>query len=444
MKWYVLLKAWGKYAVGEKIELVETDAKSLVDAGYLKLAEPETEDSTKKAIGAAVAEFQKGIQTVVGEQIALAIKGMKVDGKQISVEVGKNLADDDPMALQNSLGTFAKAVQSFNTGHGMSKELEAYVQKAPSGMNEAVGEEGGILIPDQISAGIWQRAVAANDLLGRIQLIPITGNSYTVVQEAGDTMAAGTRNAGVRGYWVEEAGQITKSQPKFRRQALRLKKLGVLVYVTDEQLEDSPQSLEAFITDKAGREIAFMTGDALMNGDGIGKPLGVLNSACLISVTKETDQDATSIYAENIINMFSRLHAPSLANAAFFINQDTLPMLMSLTLAAGAGGVPLMWPAGGFNQAPANTILGKSVIPTEWNPTLGSAGDILLADWSQYMGISKGGVKSAVSIHLRFDYDETAFRFTYRMDGRPVWPAALTPYKSTVTQAPFVQIAVRA
>jgi len=444
MKWYVLLKAWGKYAVGEKIELVETDAKSLVDAGYLKLAEPETEDSTKKAIGAAVAEFQKGIQTVVGEQIALAIKGMKVDGKQISVKVGKDLAEDDPMALQNSLGTFAKAVQSFNTGHGMSKELEAYVQKAPSGMNEAVGEEGGILIPDQISAGIWQRAVAANDLLGRIQLIPITGNSYTVVQEAGDTMAAGTRNAGVRGYWVEEAGQITKSQPKFRRQALRLKKLGVLVYVTDEQLEDSPQSLEAFIMDKAGREIAFMTGDALMNGDGIGKPLGVLNSACLISVAKETDQDATSIYAENIINMFSRLHAPSLANAAFFINQDTLPMLMSLTLAAGAGGVPLMWPAGGFNQAPANTILGKSVIPTEWNPTLGSAGDILLADWSQYMGISKGGVKSAVSIHLRFDYDETAFRFTYRMDGRPVWPAALTPYKGTVTQAPFVQIAVRA
>jgi hypothetical protein len=51
----------------------------------------------------------------------------------------------------------------------------------------------------------------------------------------------------------------------------------------------------------------------------------------------------------------------------------------------------------------------------------------------------------ASSIHLRFDYDQTAFRFVFRIDGQPWWPTAATPlYATSDTLSPFVTLAERA
>ena len=62
---------------------------------------------------------------------------------------------------------------------------------------------------------------------------------------------------------------------------------------------------------------------------------------------------------------------------------------------------------------------GKPVIEVEYCPTLGTVGDIVLADLSQYYLAQKGGIAAASSIHVRFLYDEMTFRFTYRLDGQP-------------------------
>jgi HK97 family phage major capsid protein len=83
-------------------------------------------------------------------------------------------------------------------------------------------------------------------------------------------------------------------------------------------------------------------------------------------------------------------------------------------------------------------------LPVEWSQALGTQGDIVLADLRHYVTITKGQVESALSIHLRFDYDESTFRFIFRVDGQPWWTAALTPYKGTNTQSCFVTLATRA
>ncbi len=84
------------------------------------------------------------------------------------------------------------------------------------------------------------------------------------------------------------------------------------------------------------------------------------------------------------------------------------------------------------------------MIPIEQCQTLGTAGDIILADMSQYVLVDKGGPEFAWSIHVRFIYDESAFRMVYRVDSQPWWNAALTPYKgSGNTQTPFVTIESR-
>jgi HK97 family phage major capsid protein len=87
--------------------------------------------------------------------------------------------------------------------------------------------------------------------------------------------------------------------------------------------------------------------------------------------------------------------------------------------------------------------MGRPVIPVEYCSTMGSVGDVILMDPSQYLMINKGGLKSATSIHVRFLTDEMTLRFTLRTDGEPTWHSALTPYKGVNTLSPFVTLAVR-
>jgi HK97 family phage major capsid protein len=90
-------------------------------------------------------------------------------------------------------------------------------------------------------------------------------------------------------------------------------------------------------------------------------------------------------------------------------------------------------------------LFGKPVIPIEHASAIGDVGDIMLADMSQYLLIEKGGIQAANSIHIKFDYDEVAFRVTYRVNGQPLLASPLTPYKATSgrTLSPFVTLAAR-
>ena len=191
-------------------------------------------------------------------------------------------------------------------------------------------------------------------------------------------------------------------------------------------------------------EMGFKFDDAIINGTGAGQPLGILNAGCLVSVAKETGQAATTIVYENIKKMYARLWSRSRPNMRWFINQETLPELMSMAQPVGTGGAPVWLPAGGASGKPYDTLFGRPVTEIEQAQALGTVGDIMLADLSQYLCIEKGGLQSASSIHVQFVTDEQVFRFVARIDGQPLWNAALTPYKGTSsTLSPFVALATR-
>ena len=96
-------------------------------------------------------------------------------------------------------------------------------------------------------------------------------------------------------------------------------------------------------------------------------------------------------------------------------------------------------PAGGINQSPFGTLMGRPVVPIEQCVSVGTQGDIIFADMSQYLFIDKVAIQSDSSIHVQFPTDETVFRFVYRCDGSPALAAPLTPFKGTgSTVSPFV------
>jgi HK97 family phage major capsid protein len=223
---------------------------------------------------------------------------------------------------------------------------------------------------------------------------------------------------------------------------MTLNKLMGLYYATDELLTDAA-ALGSIVEMAFAEEFAFMLDDGAIRGTGAGQMLGILNAACLVSVAKEAGQAADSVVPENIIKMWSRLWARSRPNAVWFINQDVEPKLHTMSITVGTGGVPVYMPAGGLSQSMYSTLFGRPVIPIEQCATVGDKGDIVLADMSQYLTAVKGGIQAAQSIHVQFLTDETAFRWVYRTDGQPWWKSALTPYKGSNSQSPFVTLDAR-
>src|SRR3989304_1834773 len=102
---------------------------------------------------------------------------------------------------------------------------------------------------------------------------------------------------------MDGADQITQSRPQFEQRNLRLHKLAALVPASDELLEDV-SALDAFVGNEAGRALRSKADDAIINGDGVGKPLGIMNSAAMVSVAKEDSQDADTIQGNKIVKMY--------------------------------------------------------------------------------------------------------------------------------------------
>lgn len=368
------------------------------------------------------------------------------------------LDDDDPLPTKDqqdqaqrgfaSLGEFLQATVRVANGD----YDERLIPRSSTGLNENVASDGGFLVGTDYAADLMERVYENTQALSGVggasgaARIPISAgsNSVKIKALAETSRAAGSRWGGVRAYWKEEGGQMNASDPSWREITLSLKKLTGMAYATDELLQDAA-ALEATLSNAFEQEFAFAIQDAIVNGTGAGQPLGILNSGCLVSVSKETGQAAATLVAENVQKMYARMWPRSVPNSMWWINQECWPQLFNLAMPVGTGGVPLFQPAGGMSQAPFGTLLGRPIVPIEQCQALGTKGDIYFVDMSQYIFCDKGGIQAASSIHVKFDYNETAFRFTYRCDGQPGWNSALTPYKGTSsTQSPFISLNTRA
>lgn len=316
--------------------------------------------------------------------------------------------------------------------------------RAPTGASEVDPTGGGFLLQTDFAAGIFMLAHEMGQVLGAVNKIPVGANSNGIKIRGVDetSRATGSRWGGVQSYWVGEGTTVSPSKPRFRVIEFDLKKLMSLMYATDELLQDST-ALGAIAGQAFSEEVMFMTEDSIFSGTGAGTPQGVLNSGCRVTVTKQTGAKAATIVKEDIDNMWSRMWIRSRANCAWYINQDIEPQLNSLSQVIGTGGVPVYLPPGGLSQSPYGSLYGRPVIPTEYSPTLGTEGDIMLADFSQYGLADKSGVNAASSMHVAFLTDEMVFRITYRVDGQPMWYAPLTPFKGSATKSPFITLATR-
>lgn len=333
------------------------------------------------------------------------------------------------------------------------------IKSSASGQNITTDADGGYLIPPDYSDELVKHVQSESVLLPEVQHVPVSGNRLIVAEvdeesRKDTTVSIKGRNGGILSYWKGEAAEYTASQMKFKNSQTDLGKLTGLCYATEEMLEDLP-AMAAIIDQGFSDEFAFKCDDAIISGTGTNMPTGILaaGNGSLVTIAKESGQAAASIVLNNILKMFNAMPAKHRANAKWYINQDLEIVLYQLLMNTGStategltvsNGLPIFVPAGGLASAPNGLLLGRPIVPIEQCSALGTKGDILFADMSQYRWIDKGGINGQTSIHVRFLYDETAFKFTYRAGGKPMWSNSIEAYKGTTRRSPFVALADRA
>ena len=355
---------------------------------------------------------------------------------------------DNPKKQWRDFGEFIRAV--IQAGNPMSRKVDErllcpdgipHEKRAGLGLNEAVDAQGGYLVDQPLSDELLTKAFETGVLFPRARQIPIRADANGIKINAVDDndRTDGNRWGGVTADWVAEGATTPEGRPTFRQIELSLNKLLGFVYATDEMMQDA-QATASIIQQSMSEELAFRIDDAVYRGDGTGKPLGLLNSGAKIAITRDT---ASEIRFPDIVAMEEALWSRSDARAIYYAHRSIFPQLMNMAFKTSAGDqhpVFLTMNAGA-TEAPRRTLMGREIRFLEQASALGTEGDLMLCDMSQYLLAVKGGLRSAMSIHVRFLQEESCFRFSYRVDGTHAWDAPLTRAQGGGQESPLITIA---
>ena len=325
---------------------------------------------------------------------------------------------------------------------------------SPHGLSAAAGSDeqgvydnryGGYAVQPTMLPGMLQLGFEGDPTTGRTQPVPMSTPTVEILART-DKDHTSSVCGGLTVTRRPETVAATASRFSMEMVTLKAASLFGLSYATEEILQDSPISFAAIIAGGFKDQFAHHMLNEKIRGlggseyQGVLKALDASTQGPTVSVEKETGQDAATIVAENVINMRSQCWG--YGDAIWIANHDCYPQLAVLSIAVGTGGT-LVYQQSVIEGRP-DMLQGRPIFYSEYPATLGSQGDLILGNWSQYLDGLYQPMQSAESIHVRFVNHERTFKFWLRNAGAPWWRTALTPQQSSTKLSPFVVLDARA
>jgi HK97 family phage major capsid protein len=347
---------------------------------------------------------------------------------------------DDPKKGFASHRDFLMAVMDASTRGYVKDDRLKYLATAGSDEQGTYSDPySGFLLPVGFSPNVMKVMAESDPMAAYTTKIPME-NAVVPINARVDKNHTTSISGGFTVYRRAETQSVSPSRQQYEQVVLNAQSLFGIAHATEELLDRSPVSFVALIEAGMKDEFGAKLIDERLNGTGVGMFEGIVNSPCVISVAKESGQAANTIVKENIDKMRSRCWG--YGSAIWLYNHDCLPQLRSLVQPVGTGGSAVS-----YFQTDANgnsTLDGRPAFATEFTKTLGTVGDLVLGNWSQYLEGTLSPLQSAESMHVRFESHERTFKFWLENDGRCWWRSALTPKNSSNTLSPFVTLATRA
>jgi HK97 family phage major capsid protein len=282
-------------------------------------------------------------------------------------------------------------------------------QSVSNALSEGSDAEGGYLVPDEFERRIVESLEEENVMRKLASVIQTSSGERKIPIVA----TKGTAS------WVDEGGAIPESDDTFGQVTLSAYKLGTLIKVSDELLNDAVFNLESYIAKEFARRIGRKEEEAFFVGDGSSKPTGVFTAnGGQVGVTAES---ATAITFDNIIDLYHSLKQPYRAKAVFVTNDATLKMLRKLK----DDNKQYLWQPSVKDGTP-DTLLGKPIYTSSYIPeATANALTVGFGDFSYYwIGDRQGRIFKRLN-ELYAVSGQVGFLATQRVDGKLILPEAV-------------------
>ncbi|MBQ7927111.1 MAG: phage major capsid protein [Lachnospiraceae bacterium] len=295
--------------------------------------------------------------------------------------------------------SFWNAMRSKMPGHEILNALQV-----------GVDSEGGYLVPDEFERTLVEALEEQNIFRSLAHVIQTSSGDRKIPVVASKGSAS----------WVDEEGAIPESDDVFSQVSIGAYKLGTMIKVSEELINDSVFDLEAYIAREFARRIGNKEEEAFFTGDGTGKPLGVLaeNGGAEIGVTAAA---AAAFTADEVMDLFYSLKAPYRKNAVFVMNDASIKALRKLK---DNNGQYLWQPS--LTASTPDTLLGRPVYTSAFMPGLeAGAKSVLFGDLSYYWVADRQGRSFRRLGELFAPTGQVGFLATQRVDGKLILPEAV-------------------
>ncbi len=270
--------------------------------------------------------------------------------------------------------------------------------------------EGGYLVPDEFERTLVEALEEQNIFRTLAHVIQTSSGDRKIPVVASKGSAS----------WVDEEGAIPESDDSFGQVSIGAYKLGTMIKVSEELLNDSVFDPEAYMSREFARRIGSKEEEAFFTGDGTGKPLGVLaeTGGAEVGVTAAA---AAAFTADEIFDLFYSLKAPYRRNAVFVMNDASVKALRKLKDNNGQ----YLWQPSLTAGAP-DTLLNRPVYTSAFMPApAAGAKSVLFGDLSYYWVADRQGRSFRRLGELYAPTGQVGFLATQRVDGRLILPEAV-------------------
>jgi HK97 family phage major capsid protein len=415
----------------------EAVAKSLIEQGVAEAVQGDPYGPLMaKAVESSVQALTKNLDSVISAALKQFADTQAKSRKNAIPAIFGEHQDGDP---KKNFGDFCCAVARGDRNYlekHYGSTFNAWQSKAA--LAEASGVTGGYTVPPDFYRQLLSIVEENSFIRQRAFIQPMASASLqfpyldiTTAQSAGVTPFFG----GVQMTWTAEAQTRTETEPQFKMMELKAWELSGHSVSSNVLLQDSAIGLEKFLYSLFGRAIAWYEEYAFLQGNGAGKPQGMLTAGATIAVTRNT---ASTVKFVDVATMWSKLLPYSMDKAIWVFSPSVVPQLLQLQ--DGASRAIFLSIDQGATRSPTWALLGRPAIMTEKLPVLGTKGDLMLVDPSCYIIGDRMAVEIAASEHVNFLKNQMTWRVVTRVDGQPWMDRPITLQDASTQVSPFVAL----
>lgn len=281
-------------------------------------------------------------------------------------------------------------------------------------LKEGADPQGGYLVPDEFERTLIQMLAEENVLRSLSHVIQTASGDHKIPVVASEGTAA----------WTDEEAAYTESNTTFGQVSIGAHKLGTLVKVSEELLNDSAFDLEGYMAQEFARRLGNAEEEAFLTGTGTDRPSGILVDTAGAS-DGSTAASATAITFDDLIELYYSLREPYRKSATLLLHESTVKAIRKLKDTQGQ----YIWQPSVSADVP-DKILNCPVVTSRYMPQMAAdAKTVLFGDFSYYWIADRQGRTFKRLNELYAVTGQVGFLGSQRVDAKIVLPEAIKTLK---------------